>query len=60
MTFLLSASGWNVFVKWVIIIAVESISFDSKIHRTLYLNVSFITTSELQAGGHLLKSVLGS
>ena len=56
----LAISIWNVFVKWIIVIVVKSISFGSKIHRTLYLNISLITASGVQAGGHLLKRVLGS
>ena len=58
----LAISIWNVFVKLIIISVVKSISFGSKIPSTLYLNVSFITSCRVQAGGHrhLLKRVLGS
>ena len=54
----LAISICNVFVKLIIISVVKSISFGSKIHCTL--NVLFITSSRVQAGGHLLKSVLVS
>ena len=56
----LAISVWNVFVKWIITSVIKSISFGSKIQRTLYLNVLFIASFRVQAGSHLLKKMLGS
>ena len=55
----LAISIWNVFVKRIIITVVESISFDSKIHRSLYLYVILITSCGVQARGHPSKRMLG-
>ena len=55
----LAISIWNVFVKWIIIIVVKSISFGSKIHLTLYLNVLLITNVEYRQGSPFKESVGG-
>ena len=44
----LAISIWNVFVECIIISVVKSISFGSKIHRILYLNVLLITSCGVQ------------
>ena len=55
----LAISIWTVFVKWIIVSVVKSISFGSKIHGTLCLYVLLITSCGVQAeaGGQLLKRV---
>ena len=46
----LAISIWDVFVKLTIISVVKSISFGSKIHHALYLNVLLIASRGVQAG----------
>ena len=50
----LPISMCSVFVKLIITSIVKSMPFGSKIRRTLYVNVLLITSSGVQAGGHLL------
>ena len=59
MTFLLSASGMPLSNESSPLL-LKVISFGSKIYHTLNLNVLLITASGVQAGGHLLKRVLGA